>query len=614
MNIPTLVTPTQASLHLEKPIWDQVNRLHLRKIIAEFSHERIIVPQHTADKNNWGHYVLRDKTQEIAYTFRAKILALNHWYIDTNTLEKQINGVTAEVDAISFLIEFQDELGISDESFPVYLEEVCSTLSGSSYLNFYGKPRSADLLTSGYQQTESTMTGHPRFIANNGRIGFDASDYRKYAPETAAPFSLIWLAGHDSTAVFTAISTLAYEQVISQELGAENLQRFNDILFSKNLNPKEYFFIPVHPWQWFNKLSNIFAADIATLKLVCLGYSDDEYLPQQSIRTFFNVSNPEKFYVKTALSVLNMGYIRGLSPKFMKTNPPINEWIYNLVENDTYLQAKKFLILREIASVSFAHQYYQTAISEDSHYKKMLACLWRESPVSRLKDNQRLITMAALLHIDNNGTAYLPTLIRASGLSTSNWLKAYFDCYLSPLLHCFFKWDMVFMPHGENLIMVLESHIPVRAIMKDIGEEVSLLNTSHPIPDAASRLSVTVPETAKTLPLFTQIFDSIFRFISAILVEHDDFSENEFWKLVATCILDYQREHPEFNKDYQKYDLFIGKFSPDALNRLQLNNNRQLRNRANPFQDLPYIGNMENPIYPYRPETFNQEEVDDQKE
>jgi siderophore synthetase component len=614
MNINTLVTPTQASLHLEKPIWDQVNRLHLRKIIAEFSHERIIVPQHTADKNNWGHYVLRDKTQEIAYTFRAKILALNHWYIDTNTLEKQINGVIAEVDAISFLIEFQDELGISDESFPVYLEEVCSTLSGSSYLNFYGKPTSADLLTSGYQQTESTMTGHPRFIANNGRIGFDASDYRKYAPETAAPFSLIWLAGHNSTAVFTAISTLAYEQVISQELGAENLQRFNDIFFSKNLNPKEYFFIPVHPWQWFNKLSNIFAADIATLKLVCLGYSDDEYLPQQSIRTFFNVSNPQKFYVKTALSVLNMGYIRGLSPKFMKTNPPINEWIYNLVENDTYLQAKKFLILREIASVSFAHQHYEAAISEDSHYKKMLACLWRESPVSRLKDNQRLITMAALLHIDNNGTAYLPTLIRASGLSTSNWLKAYLDCYLCPLLHCFFKWDMVFMPHGENLIMVLENHIPVRAIMKDIGEEVSLLNTSHPIPDAASRLSVTVPETAKTLPLFTQIFDSIFRFISAILAEHDDFNENEFWKLVADCILDYQQEHPEFNEDYQKYDLFISKFSPDALNKLQLNNNRQLRNRANPFQDLPYIGNMENPIYPYRPETFNQEEVDDQKE
>jgi len=614
MNIQTKVAPTQASAHLQKPVWEKVNRLHLRKIIAEFSHERIINPQLTTENEGWGQYVLMNKTREITYSFRAKILALNHWYVDTASLEKHIGGKPAAIDALNFIIEFREELGIPDESLPVYLEEVCSTLSGSSYMNFYGKPESKELLNAGYQQTESTMTGHPRFIANNGRIGFDAADYREYAPETAAPFALVWLAGNRDTAVFTAVSSLEYTQVILQELGEKNLKRFNGILTARKLNPEDYFFIPVHPWQWFNKLSNIFAADIATQQLVCLGYSDDQYLPQQSIRTFFNVSHPEKFYVKTALSVLNMGYVRGLSPKFMKTNPPINEWIYNLVENDGYLQEKRFFILREIASVSFAHRYYESSVTADSHYKKMLACLWRESPVSKITKDQRLITMAALLHVDNEGNAYLPELIRASGLTTSNWLKEYFDCYLSPLLHCFYQWDMVFMPHGENLIMVLQNHIPVRAIMKDIGEEVSLLNTTHPVPEAASRLSVTVPETAKTLPLFTQIFDSIFRFISAILVEHAGFSEKKFWKLVADCILDYQREHPEFNEAYQKYDLFVSEFSPDALNRLQLNNNRQLRNRANPFKDLPYIGNMANPVAPYRHAPADEEYIHHQKE
>lgn len=600
MNIQTQVSPTQASAHLEKPVWEKVNRLHLRKIIAEFSHEHIIVPQLALEENGWGHYMIRHQTQEVTYNFRAKILALNHWYIDSASIEKFLAGKSAPLDALSFIIEFKDELGIPDESLPVYLEEVCSTLSGSSYMNFYGKPGAKELLQAGYQQTESTMTGHPRFIANNGRIGFDAGDYKAYAPETAAPFSLVWLAGHKSAAVFTAVSSLEYEQVLLQELGEENLQRFNQVLETKKLNPGDYFFIPVHPWQWFNKLSNIFSADIATQQLVCLGYSDDQYLPQQSIRTFFNVSHPKKFYVKTALSVLNMGYVRGLSPAFMKTNPPINEWIYNLVENDSYLQKKRFFILREIASVSFVHRYYESALSTDSQYKKMLACLWRESPVSRITKDQRLITMAALLHVDNEGNAYLPELIRASGLTASNWLTEYFSCYLSPLLHCFYQWDMVFMPHGENLIMVLENHIPVRAVMKDIGEEVSLLNTRHPIPEAAARLAVTVPEAAKTLPLFTQIFDSIFRFISAILVEHAGFSEKKFWKLVGDCILDYQQEHPEFNDAYVKYDLFVSEFSPDALNRLQLHNNRQLRNRANPFKDLPYIGNMTNPAALYR--------------
>lgn len=599
MNIDTQVSPIEASTHLEKSVWNKINRLHIRKILAEFSHERLVFPKLIENKDGWGIYQLSSSDERNIYQFNAKILALNHWYIDTESIEKFVDGIPAALDSLSFIIEFKMELGIPEASLPVYMEEVCSTLAGSAYMNYYGKPNSKDLLKADYQQTESSMTGHPRFIANNGRIGFDSSDYRQYAPETAEPFSLVWLAGHRSTAVFTAVPNLDYQKVMLQELGEQTLKNFNNQLIEKGLNPEDYFFIPVHPWQWFNKLSNIFSADIATNRLVCLGYNEDKYQPQQSIRTFYNISNPEKFYVKTALSVLNMGYVRGLSPKFMLTNPPINEWIYNLVEEDNYLKSKGFIILREIASVSFAHQYYETAIANDTPYKKMLACLWRESPAEKISGNQRLITMAALLHIDNEGKAYLPELIKASGLSISNWLKQYFSCYLSPLLHCFYKWDMVFMPHGENLILILEDHKVVNAIMKDIGEEVSLLNTSLQVPEAALRLKVDVPEDRKTLPLFTQVFDSIFRFISAILVEHADFPEDQFWKLVAECIQDYQSENPEFSESFQKFDLFVNEFSPDALNKLQLNNNRQLRNRANPFQDLPYIGIVENPITPF---------------
>lgn len=599
MNINTQISPIQASSHLEKTVWDKVTRLHLRKILAEFSHERLVIPKLIGNKDGWEIYQLTSTDGKNVYQFNAKILALNHWYIDTPSIEKFTEGETVALDALSFIIEFKAELGIPEESLPVYLEEVCSTLAGSAYLNYYGKPNSKELLDASYQQTESTMTGHPRFIANNGRIGFTSSDHREYAPEAAAPFSLVWLAGHRSTAVFTAVLPLDYDKVMLQELGEETLNNFNDQLLEKGLNPNDYFYMPVHPWQWFNKLANIFSADIATNRLVCMGYNADKYQPQQSIRTFYNITNPEKFYVKTALSVLNMGYVRGLSPKFMLSNPPINEWIYNLVKDDNYLQSKGFIILREIASLSFAHQYYETAVPGDTPYKKMFACLWRESPADKVSENQRLITMAALLHIDNEGKAYLPELIQASGLTTSNWLRQYFSCYLSPLLHCFYKWDMVFMPHGENLILILEDHKVVNAIMKDIGEEVSLLNCSLEIPEEALRLAVNVPDDRKTLPLFTQVFDSIFRFIAAILVEHADFPEDEFWKLVAECILDYQSAHPEFSESFQKFDLFVNEFSPDALNKLQLNNNRQLRNRANPFQNLPYIGIVKNPVTPF---------------
>jgi siderophore synthetase component len=61
-----------------------------------------------------------------------------------------------------------------------------------------------------------------------------------------------------------------------------------------------------------------FSSEIALQNIVLLGEAEDLYRAQQSIRTFFNTSNPDKFYVKTAMSVLNMGFMRGLSPYYMK--------------------------------------------------------------------------------------------------------------------------------------------------------------------------------------------------------------------------------------------------------------------------------------------------------
>jgi siderophore synthetase component len=226
----------------------------------------------------------------------------------------------------------------------------------------------------------------------------------------------------------------------------------------------------------------------------------------------------------------------------------------------------------------------------------MLAALWRESPIPQLKPGQRVLTMAALLHIDAHGAALLPALINASGLSTANWLRHYLDCYLSPLLHCFYTYDLVFMPHGENLMLVLENSVPVRAIMKDIAEEVAIMNKDIILSEKVQRLSVFVPEELKTLSILTDVFDLIFRYISAILLEYQDYSESEFWQLVADCVLEYQRNHPHLADKFKKYDLFAPEFIRSCLNRLQLGNNQQMIDLADPAKNLKFVGTLKNPI------------------
>uniref|UniRef100_UPI002620F1B6 IucA/IucC family protein n=1 Tax=uncultured Salinicola sp. TaxID=1193542 RepID=UPI002620F1B6 len=228
-------------------------------------------------------------------------------------------------------------------------------------------------------------------------------------------------------------------------------------------------------------------------------------------------------------------------------------------------------------------------------------CLWRESPYTRIAPHRRLTTMAALLHRDADGDALLPALIDASGVGARSWIERYLAAYMTPLLHCFYAHDLVFMPHGENLILQLEDHVPVGAILKDIGEETGIFDNGQSLPEAARRIAVEVPEHLKILSIFTDLFDCFFRFLAEILVASNQLQEDDFWQLVAACVIDYQRRHPQFADKFERFDLFAPEFTLSCLNRLQLRNNRQMIDLADPSKNLQFAGTLVNPIAACRP-------------
>ncbi|MBW1294189.1 GNAT family N-acetyltransferase [Aquimarina litoralis] len=595
------VSPQQSIAHLQPEVWSKVNTLFVMKAITEFSHE-LLIQAVVLEKleNGWNSYILKTDNPTIQYQFNAKPLALNHLWICPESIKKYDESESVSIDGILFIKELRKQLGIKDTQMPIYLEEIISTLYGSAFKFLKGNPTSEELATSDFQTIEQSMTeGHPGFVANNGRIGFDSSDYRSYAPEAGNSFSLLWLAGHKSRAVYAAIDALPYETLIQQELDADTIQVFKETIENRGFDPDEYFFIPMHPWQWFNKLANIFSPEIATGNLICLGYGPDQYLAQQSIRTLFNNTNPKKFYTKTALSILNMGFMRGLPLYYLGTAPKMAVWLEDVLYNDPYIQETGFRMLSEIASVSYVNPYFEE-FGPHNDYNKMLASLWRESPAANITEKQQAMTMAAFLHIDHVGEALLPKIIQKSGLSIGTWLEKYLKAYLSPLLHCFYHFDLVFMPHGENIIMVLEDHIPVKAFLKDITEEACILSPDVILPDHLKRMYAPVPEDVKLLSVFTDIFDGFFRFMSQILEAHADFKETEFWKVVAQVIQEYQDRYPEKEAKFQQYDLFAPEFHLSCLNRLQLNNHKQMIDLDDPVALLQFAGKLENPIAAYR--------------
>lgn len=593
---------TASVSHLTPDLWDRAGRLLIRKALAEFSHERLLTPEPLGG----GRYRVLSDAEDVEYRFTARRFALEHWQVSADSVRRfrADDGTELPLDPLEFFIELRGALELSAEVLPVYLEEISSTLAGTAYKLTKKPVSSAELATAGFQEIETGMTeGHPCFVANNGRLGFGVDEYRAYAPEAARPVRLVWLAARRDRATFSVGAGLDYASLIGGELPAATRERFDGVLRGQGLDPDDYLLIPVHPWQWWNKLSVTFAAELAQRHLVCVGEGEDAYLAQQSIRTFFNTSAPAKHYVKTALSVLNMGFTRGLSAAYMEATPAINDWLAGLVESDERLRAARFSIIRERAAVGYHHRQYEAATAKGSPYLKMLAALWRESPVPSLRGRERLATMASLLHTDRDGASLAGALIAESGLAPADWLRRYLDAYLVPVLHTFFAYDLVFMPHGENVILVLEDGVVKRTIFKDIAEEIAVMDPHAVLPPAVERIRVDVPEDKKALSIFTDVFDCFLRFLSASLVSEGVLDEETFWRTVADRVHAYQDSVPELADKFRQYDLFTEEFAHSCLNRLQLRDNKQMVDLQDPAGGLQFAGTLENPIAPFAART-----------
>ncbi|MEI5675896.1 MULTISPECIES: GNAT family N-acetyltransferase [unclassified Nocardioides] len=577
--------------HLSPARLATAQRHLVAKAISEYAHERIVTPVPDADQ--WR---LSAPDGGSSYTFAAQRLALEHWAIDEASLTRWVDGAPADLDAQRFVTEFAGLLGIPDALLPTYLEEIASTLASSCWKLAHSTATVAELLDADYQAVEAAMTeGHPGFVANNGRIGYDLDDYAAYAPETGSAVRLEWLAARRSKARLSIGEGLSEARLYDGELDATTRAGFAATLRGLGLEPDDYLYVPVHPWQWRHQLAITFAPDLARRDLVHLGTGPDDYRAQQSIRTFFNTSRPDRHYVKTALSIQNMGFKRGLSPRYMGATPAINDWVHRVVEDDPTLKACGFAVLRERAAIGYTGDAFH-ALEVRSPYQKMVAALWRESPVPLLSQGERLASMTSLLHRDASGGSLVGALIEAAPVDATAWVRSYLHAYVRPVVHCLLAHELAFMPHGENLVLVLRDHVPVRALMKDVGEEVCVMDSSIPVPEEVERIRADVPQDIRALALHTDVFDGFLRHLAAILDTDGVLPEADFWAEVRRCVEQHAEEHPELAARIAAYDLQRAEFKHSCLNRLQLLNTLEMVDIADQASSLQYAGTLVNPI------------------
>jgi siderophore synthetase component len=557
---------------LNKDNWKKVNRKLIAKMLSEYMYEDMIQPEILGEEGKTITYSLQ-VSQDKQYRYQAQKRFFDSFDVKRDTIEIREGEENKPADsAIELLIDLQGIIPMSSETVGHLIKELNATLIADAHL--LGKnPKSSDeLIHVDYADLEGFMTGHPWITYNKGRIGFGYDDYLNFAPEHQKEIRLSWIAVAKKIAAFQSIDGLKYEELLAEELSEKERSSFEEKIIVQGENPADYFFMPVHEWQWKNVLIQNFPEELAEKTIIPLGEGNDCYLPQQSIRTFVNITHKEKHHVKLPMSILNTLVYRGLPSERTLIAPQVTKLIKGIADHDTFLKDECRVILPgENASMNVDHRYYTGVKQAPYQYLEMLGTIWRESIYTYLDEGEQAITLAALLYEDHDHKPYVQSLIEDSGLQAEEWMKTFFKVAMDPLLHYLYQYGTVFSPHGQNTIIVLKDSVPHRLAIKDFVDDVNISDQDFPELRGLSKEFKEVlrsePPEGLTQFIFTGLFICHLRYLSHILINHELMEEELFWGLLAQSIQDYQDRFPELGERFALFDFFKPKLTKLCLNR-----------------------------------------------
>ncbi|MFE3197060.1 IucA/IucC family protein [Embleya sp. NPDC059237] len=569
----------------DSELWRRVNRDMIAKAIAEFAYEELLAPVADGDTYTVG------VSGDVHYRFRARRGAYDAWHVDPASVVREWEGgADPAEDMLQFLLDAHTVIGLAGDTAGHLVRELTATLAADAAIAA-SAPAAAVLADLGYAELEGHQTGHPWIVPNKGRVGFSASDARAYAPEARRPMRLPWIAVHRDLAQWRAVPGLAEQRLYDEELDPATSERFCRALAARVSAPEEYRWLPVHPWQWDEAIATLFAPELAAGRIVPLGEAEDRHLAQQSVRTFLNVDRPTRRTVKLPLSVLNTLVWRGLPSERTLAAPAVTAWVHGLRDADPFLRDEcRVIMLGETASITVRHPVLEELPGVPYQYRELLGAIWREPLAPHLDPGERARTLASLLHVDQAGRPFVVELIERSGLAPRVWLRRLFHTLLPPLLHCLYRYGLVFSPHGENTIVVFDEHdVPVRLAIKDFVDDVNI--SDRPLPELAALPAdvdaVLLREKPDYLCQFIHaaLLVGHHRYLADLAVAHLGIPQEGFWALVREEVLEHQAAFPELADRFELFDLLTPR-----IDRLCLNRNRLLLDGYRDRPTRPHVG------------------------
>lgn len=367
------------------------------------------------------------------------------------------------------------------------------------------------------QSEQSLLCGHSVHPLPKTREGFTDSDSHSYAPEFGSHFQLHMLAAHKDIIIDESAETKSAAKMVS------DLIQNDSELHLPETPPKDYLYLPCHPFQWRCLEQNPIIADYLQKGLLLdLGPGGRPWSATSSLRAVW--SERCAYMLKFSLTVRITNSIRHLTPweayrgkqvtQALKT--PVGQAFQEAFPHFQLITEPAFLALRDPAGEMMAETIVVLRENPFSvatpGQAELLAGLCQDHPDGKLS---RLAEMTK--HIADEQKITQPEAAKL-------WFRSFFEKAVKPLLAAQSDYGLLFGAHQQNLLLQIEDNLPVGAYYRDCqGTGYSPLGHEQLLPylPELGRQSANVVdgETGKKLFVYYLFINSVFNVVACF---HND--------------------------------------------------------------------------------------------
>ena len=563
---------------LESEDYISGRRRVLRQVVESLIYEGIVRPVRIENEEQIFFLIqgLDEDNKSVTYECYGRE-RMTFGRIAIDSLVIRVQEEQQEIKSVSqFLEEIFRVVNVERTKLDSFIHELEQTIFKDTIAQ-YERHNKVKYTQKSYDDFESLLIdGHPYHPSYKARIGFQYRDNFQYGYEFMRPIKLIWIAAHKKYATVGYENEVIYDNILKGEIGEHKLEAYMERIHSAGCDPKQYVFIPVHPWQWENFIIPNYADHIQDKYIIYLGKSEDDYCAQQSMRTLRNVTNPKRPYVKLSLNILNTSTLRTLKPYSVASAPAISNWLSDVVSQDSYLRdGSRVILLKEFSSVT-----YDT--NKKAAYGS-LGCIWRESVHKYFDEQEDAVPFNGLYAKEKDGIPVIDAWLNKYGIE--NWLRLLIQKAIIPVIHLVVEHGIALESHGQNMILVHKEGLPVRIALKDFHEGLEFyrpfLKEMNKCPDF-TKMHKTYAN-GKMNDFFEMdcieclqemVLDALFLFnvgeLAFVLVDEYEWKEERFWMMVVEEIENHFRKYPHLKDRFESIQLYTPTFYAEQLTKRRL--------------------------------------------